>query len=260
MGWIRIDDLFATHEKVTNAGPVAQPLHMAGLCYASKHLSDGFVPKSAVPTLVNYEEIDEYFGGKAYQYAIKKLIDEGLWVYDEERRGYWIHDYLDYNPSSEEVEAKRETDRRRKRMTRAGQETESEESPENVRAESERNPTPPVPIPVTNVTNPPTPLRGSDRPARRREPDPLFDAMVQAFGINPQAMPANERGKVNGACKQIRDIGGTPEQIPRAKNRYHELFPKAACTPMALMNHWSQLVNGAGPPIKGIRELTVVLE
>src|SRR6266702_3713986 len=90
MSWLRIDDHFADHPKLLRAGPIAGWLHLAGLCYSARHLTDGFLPIEAVGTLVRVGLWEEW-------------RDEDTFL------GYRIHDYLKYNPSRAEVEGERES-------------------------------------------------------------------------------------------------------------------------------------------------------
>lgn len=85
----------------------------------------------------------------------------------------------------------------------------------------------------------------SKRPARPRQPDLLFEALVQHTGLNLANLTKTERGRVNAAAKQLREVGATPEQVRMAASRYATTFPGAALTATALAAHWSRL---APPP------------
>jgi hypothetical protein len=116
MVWIRIDDQFADHPKVAAAGPLAAWLHVCGLCYCGRHLTDGFVPHGAAIHLAAFPHIGVSTGGVPGMFEcghdvevdqlIGELLDAGLW--EPVEGGYVIHDYLDYNPSREQVLADRE--------------------------------------------------------------------------------------------------------------------------------------------------------
>lgn len=96
MTWVRLDDNFPDHRKVNEAGPLAMWLWVCGLCYCGRLLSDGFIPRSQVRKLA---DVDDAFG------LANRLVDVGLWEKCDD--GYRVHDYLDYNPSRQEVEAER---------------------------------------------------------------------------------------------------------------------------------------------------------
>ncbi|MBN1459047.1 MAG: hypothetical protein JXA57_05890 [Armatimonadetes bacterium] len=105
MVWARLDDKFHTHEKVAELDPTptmvplmaaALGLHMLTLSWCSDQLTDGVVPRSQPARLV----------GGPVDNLIEELLRVGLW--ERHRRGYVIHDFLDYNPSKAQVEALRE--------------------------------------------------------------------------------------------------------------------------------------------------------
>lgn len=107
MPWVRVDDAFAEHPKVIQAGPLGIALQVAGLCYANRHLTDGFIPRAAAVTLLD-------FGGLALvspvnsigvgsgedvqpEHVIAALVELGIW--ETAPGGYRIHDYEDYQDS-----------------------------------------------------------------------------------------------------------------------------------------------------------------
>jgi len=106
MAWVRIDDEFGDCPKVVKAGPLAAILQIRAACYASKHLSDGYVPSSLVPTLLH--GFDRLRIGRTPALNIDwpaYMIDAGLWEATD--GGFIIHDYLDYNPTKTEVLGRR---------------------------------------------------------------------------------------------------------------------------------------------------------
>jgi hypothetical protein len=119
MTWVRIDDSFAQNPKVVSAGPLAMALQVAALCYCNRNLTDGFVPRPVARTLLDWEIVDS--SGTIHTLAITSglsgndvtsafvislLLDCGMWI--EEDKGYRIHDYLQYQPSSQNVKEQRE--------------------------------------------------------------------------------------------------------------------------------------------------------
>lgn len=113
MAWARIDDGFVDHPKVLRIwkrSPGAVGLHVRGIAYCSRHLTDGVIPAVAVESLSPVQsDRDE---------QIAALVEEGVWYRDEASESFVIHDFNDYHPTKEEVEAKREQDRERKRKER----------------------------------------------------------------------------------------------------------------------------------------------
>lgn len=104
MPWVKIDDEFSEHPKMVEVGPLGMALQMAALCYCNHHLTDGYVPGSVAKRLIDLEGMPLTFGQIA-----KKLIDVGVWTADGD--GYRIHDYLEFQPSKDQVVADREQKR-----------------------------------------------------------------------------------------------------------------------------------------------------
>jgi hypothetical protein len=102
MAWVRIDDGFPDHPKALQAGPMACWLYVCGIAYANRYLTDGFIPERQVHRLID---------AKKPEVLTAALVDAGLWEVSE--GGYQIHDYLDYQSSSEKVTADREATRKR---------------------------------------------------------------------------------------------------------------------------------------------------
>lgn len=102
MTWVRLDDQFLEHPRVVAAGRDARDLYLAGLCYCSRHLTDGLIPAPVLRRLAADAEIDD---GEA---SAARLVRVGLWTATED--GWTVHDYLDYQPSRDQMEtARRQT-------------------------------------------------------------------------------------------------------------------------------------------------------
>ena len=105
MAWVKLDDHMPENSKVIGLGPAVKWTHIEALCYCARNLTDGLVLAVAARKM-----------GTAT--AIRQLTDAGLW----ERDGvnFRIHDYLEYNPSREQVLAEREQVKRRVERFRNG--------------------------------------------------------------------------------------------------------------------------------------------
>jgi hypothetical protein len=90
--WGRLDDGWYDHPKVVACGPIGMALHAWSISYCSRHLTDGYVRKGALPTWARP--------------ATRTLVDNGL--FDELVGGFMVHDYLDWNPSRNQVLHERE--------------------------------------------------------------------------------------------------------------------------------------------------------
>lgn len=106
MSWARFDDQYSDHPKIITVGPLGMALHVAATCYAAKYLTDGFIPKNVINRLISYDGIT--LDGNAVTNAsiVALLVETGL--FDKADGGYWVHDYLKYNPSKEDVLAARQ--------------------------------------------------------------------------------------------------------------------------------------------------------
>mgnify|MGYP001591639902 CR=1 FL=1 len=89
MAWVRIHDAALTHPKLTGLVTLTHPftLWVWGLSYCQTHLTDGLIPRAAVPL--------------ACKRAMQQLLDRRLWEHHD--LWYKVHDYLDWNDSKDVV-------------------------------------------------------------------------------------------------------------------------------------------------------------
>jgi hypothetical protein len=155
MVWVRLEDEFPDHPKVDAAGPLASWLFVTSLCYANKHLTNGFISESRVKRLA---DLDDPLA------AAKRLVQVGLW--EVAKGGYQIHDYHGYQPSAEEVKRERDENAARvagwRRRKREAEQAAAGKEVRNGVTEPSRNAVrtgAPVPVPVNPVN--PVPVRKS---------------------------------------------------------------------------------------------------
>ena len=84
--------------------------------------------------------------------------------------------------------------------------------------------------------------------------DELFEAIAQACGIRLDSLTRSARGQLNAACKELRDIGATPEQVAGKAKAYRKQYDGAALTPTALTKHWASLADATEKKRKSIWE------
>lgn len=114
MTWLKLDDKFAGHPKISPLSDAAFRLHVAGMLYAAQHETDGLIPAANIPTLT-----------PRYQRKhLVELVDQGLW--EDVRGGMQIHDFTEYNPSRAEQQAKRAAAKERMAKVRAARNQEAE--------------------------------------------------------------------------------------------------------------------------------------
>lgn len=147
MGWQKIDDQFGISRKVTRI-PRRYRLAAVGLW----ELASNYASRSETDGVLHGVELEEVLATDA---LVHQLVTVGLWHqlgHDCERcvqppsDGVVIHDYLEYNPSRAQLEAKRASDRKRKGIQR-----DSARIPDGLREDSV-SPSP-VPVPMTDMTN-----------------------------------------------------------------------------------------------------------
>lgn len=135
MTWFKLDDSFYDHPKVFDASDAAVALWVRAGCWSARNLTDGFVPAGMPVRLSTSAEA-----------AAAELARRGLW---ERTRGGWLfHDWAEYQPTKESVEADRKAARERMRRRRTAGHTRNG-SPEHLPnfARSSAPPSRPVPLP-----------------------------------------------------------------------------------------------------------------
>lgn len=112
--WFKVDDSFFSNPKTAMLSDGATALWLRSGSWSAQQLTGGFIPARMVPMFRGSDD------------SVRELCDVGLWERDDERDGYWFHDWSDYQPDGEEVDAlrrkrseagKRGADRRWKRKT-----------------------------------------------------------------------------------------------------------------------------------------------
>lgn len=92
MPWVRLDDRFPSHRKVALLSDRAFRLHVSAICWCAENLTDGHIGERELALVTRIRGV---------KVTAKQLEDAGLW--DRVDDGWVIHDYLDYNPSREQV-------------------------------------------------------------------------------------------------------------------------------------------------------------
>lgn len=119
MSTLTVDSAFPRHVKVAPLSDAAFRLHFAALAYCAEHETDGFMPESEVSTLTKHPDktplIQELERAKGPRESGHPLWRRSART---EVTGWDLHDYLDWNDSHAELEAKRERERIRSRTPR----------------------------------------------------------------------------------------------------------------------------------------------
>lgn len=99
MSWVKLDDQWMDHPKIVRAGRDARDMWLASITWCSKHLTDGYFPKELLPSLAVMAGVDV----ANCQTFANTLLHVCLWEMHDDQ--YYIHDYLDYNPTKEQANA-----------------------------------------------------------------------------------------------------------------------------------------------------------
>lgn len=93
--WFKVDDSFFSNPKTAMLSDGATALWLRSGSWSAQQLTDGFIPARMVPMFRGSDD------------SVRELCEVGLWERDDERGGYWFHDWSDYQPDGEEVDALR---------------------------------------------------------------------------------------------------------------------------------------------------------
>lgn len=159
MAWSRLDDNYFTHRKTAPLSKDAKLLDLAGIAYSARELRDGYLSRRDVRVVAAQVDVDDL------DKTLRELERAGRWRRATD--GHEIHDYLDYNPSRDQVLRERENTARRQQewrnAHRNGVTNEFSASVSNgvTNGRPVPGPIPGInPVPDTDTVNPPTPLKG----------------------------------------------------------------------------------------------------
>jgi hypothetical protein len=210
MTWAKIDDQFHGHRKAKRAWKGharALGLHLLAISYCAGHLTDG---------LVDDEFVEEKLpNAREREQVTEALVAAGLWrrVVDD---GWQINDWLEYNPSREDVLDRRRRDSERKAR---GRQAQSARSPRGLHAESD-GPVPTRPDPTkTPPLTPPQAVGDRKRDLSRYRDEVQAWAAIHLPDCNPV--------HVAGALQNLRAANcPEPEITPdRIRDRIRRTFP-----------------------------------
>ena len=94
--WVRLDTTFPTNQKTLDLAAAGRwraiTVYLCSLAHAGAQGTDGWIPTSAL-RVIHARPIDA-----------QHLTDAGLWA--KEEGGYLIHDWADYQPTSQDINAR----------------------------------------------------------------------------------------------------------------------------------------------------------
>lgn len=74
----------------------------------------------------------------------------------------------------------------------------------------------------------------------KRPPDLIFEAVCEVCGINPRDLTKTQRGPLNRAVKELKDVKASPQDIFVRAQVFQALWPSIKLTPMALASRWAE--------------------
>jgi hypothetical protein len=158
MSWVRIDDKTWSHPKFAGLSAGATRLWLFGLCWCNQQESDGFVPSAMLRVL------------RGSPADAAGLVAAGLWVVGPD--GWRYHDYLEYQPSRDQLASQRNATKDRVSKFR----------------ERSRNAVTP-----TTGNAPVTPAPTQPNPTRTEEPSLVLPAAVAPAAPKPKPKPVRWR-------------------------------------------------------------------
>jgi hypothetical protein len=233
MAWVKLDDSMPHHPKVIAAGPEAFALDVAAICYSNRYGTDGKIAKHLLPHLLP--------GLKNVEHFASILLQVGRWFEDE--NGYVIHDISEYQPSSKQakdVSVKRSLAGRKggissgKAREANGKQIASSKTKQI--ASSKTNPVPSRPdLYITTLQN-------DEKDERKtRKPDLIWDAVIEACGLDATQLTQSARGAINKTVQQLKQVNATPQDIHDRARQHLTKWPNVSLTPTSLAKNWAQL-------------------
>lgn len=111
MAWWRGDDKSHNNHKLLAVGLAGTGLFFRAVSWCSSEETDGRVPVAVWPSL------SPTLSPKARTQLVRSMVDVGLLIPEEDSGAtviaHWLNDYLEYNPSADQLASKRETERKR---------------------------------------------------------------------------------------------------------------------------------------------------
>lgn len=140
MSWAKLDDVMPKHWKIEDLSDSAFRAHVTAICHCSEHLTNGLVLTKKAKDLARPKVLEELTRERRNPYT-----GEYTRLWEPVEDGFLVHDYLEYNPTREQVLAEREKAKKRMRAVR---------SPEQAANIGGSSPSPyparPDPVPIPN--------------------------------------------------------------------------------------------------------------
>lgn len=186
MVWFKVDDALAMHVKAFMAGNQPLGLWVRAGSWCMQQLTDGHIPSGVVTAL----------GGTWDDAA--SLVNAGLWHVAD--GGYQFHDWADYQPTREQIEAERAKTRERVEKHRANKAS-------NASGNGVTNgggtgaPSRPVPTPTTTYVSESSHVSTARDGTDEQSAQPYRSALASQYGINVERIQAHLSEKLGLALE-----------------------------------------------------------
>lgn len=227
---------YAADDAIIAAGEAAELLFVRGMAFCATSDSDGYITDAQVVRYVGA-------GMKDAPKRAEKLAEVGLW--ERVSGGYQVRSWTSIHPTTEEKGRKLKADRDRKRGFQTELAKDSGRIPRGIRTEGSAESLSLIHNSAETETEQ---LLAPGKPARK--PDLIFEAVAEVCGVTVADLTKSARGELNAACKQLRDVEATPNQIKVRAVRYRREYPGASLTPSALAKHWAAFGGNSARPVE----------
>ena len=117
MPWVRFDDQFPIHRKVAGLSDAAFRLHVSAIFWCARNLMDGYVPREDLDDVCARVRTPARFAAECVRrrawHEAPEPCDSPKCPPPVDSDGWRIHDYLEYQPSAEQVRLEREAKAKR---------------------------------------------------------------------------------------------------------------------------------------------------
>jgi hypothetical protein len=107
MPWVRFDDQFPIHRKVDGLSDTAFRLHVAAIFWSARNLTDGFLPEEDLDCVCARVRAPGRFAAECVKRGVwhdaREPCESPKCPEPVDNDGWRIHDYLDYQPSKNQV-------------------------------------------------------------------------------------------------------------------------------------------------------------
>lgn len=255
MTWVKVDDRYDDTPKIRSAfreNPIFVALHIMATTYSARHETDGVIDLEWITDRVPAKRTRDSVIATMVDRRILDPVDDTHWQ---------VHDFLEYNPSHDDLVRKRAADVARKVSARnptghsADVQPESERNPDGIQAASRAGAPHALPVPSRPVPTRPTPTnKDSLRSPKddREDVEKLCQLLSDLTRKRTDTPSSSTKYRVTaGWRKEMRLLidrdGRTPEQIERVVRWVDgdEFWSRNVLSPSKLRAQYDRLVLAA---------------